>query len=185
MNQVDEKTITIQTNLSINLLRTLANNIKYNPNKTLLHFFIDWQKEIGWDKHENYSILNQGVILTHLYGLIAYPKEIFNKQIPNIMISCINKEEWGNFKFQSFPSSLSKKDKFTFGTDTITNEDQVSLEFFIRKLRNSISHGRVKIYENLDFEFNDEDGTSIIFNISELQIFCEKFMTCYRYNKWN
>ncbi len=184
IKQIEEKTIAKQTYLSINLLGNLMNNIRTNPDKKLSDFINDWQKSIGWDKTENYSILNQGVILTHLYGLIVYPKVVFHNQIPKIKLDQINKIEWGGFEFLSFPSYLSKNDKDTFGTETISSEKEMTLEFLIRKIRNAISHARIKIYENMDFVFEDEDGTKIRFKISGLQKFTEKFQSCYLSDTW-
>jgi len=184
MKQIEEKTIAIQTNLSIKFLESFIINIKDNPNKTLSNFFDDWQKSINWEIDENYSIVNQGVILTHLYGLIVYPKVVFNNQIPKIKLDQINKNEWGSFEFRAFPSFLSKNDKIVFGVETIILEKDITLEFLIRKIRNSISHARIIIYENMDYEFEDEDGTKIHFEISGLQQFTRKFMSCYISNNW-
>ena len=186
MKQIDEKTIALQTFLSIDLLGSLTNSIRTNPDKTLSDFFNDWQKSHRWDSTESYSIVNQGVILTHLYGLIAYPKEVFNNQIPIIKLDQIDKKEWGRFEFISFPSPslLSKKDKGVFGVETVTSEREMTLEFLVRKIRNSISHAHITIYKNMDFDFEDKDGTKIHFDISGLHQFTRKFKSCYVSNKW-
>lgn len=130
------------------------------------------------------QLSTKGLILTHLYGLIIYPKEVFKEEIPTIKLDEINKKDWGDYKFKSFPSTLSRKDKVVFGVETVVNEANMTLEFLIRKIRNSLGHARVVIYENMDYEFNDEDGSKICFNVSGLQQFTVKFRECYISQNW-
>ncbi len=63
MEKISEKTITIQTKININFLEKFIVSLKNNPNQTLYSFMSNWQKEINWDKNENYSLVNQGVII--------------------------------------------------------------------------------------------------------------------------
>lgn len=181
MEKKDEKTIAIQTDLNINLLGSLFVNLRNNPEKKLGDFFYEWQKSIGWDQKENYNIVNQGVMLTHLYGLIVYPKNIFHNDIPTIKLKDIDKKSWGNYEFKSLPT---KEVKILGEKKFIHDESEMTLEFFIRKIRNSLSHASIEILENMDFIFSDEDGSKIYFTISGLQIFTQKFMRCYLSQMW-
>ncbi len=184
MEKLDEKTIAIQTSIDIELLGSLVYQLRNNPQKTIRDFINEFQKSISWDKKEDYSIVNQGVVLTHLYGLIVYPKTAFHNEIPFIKLNQIDKNKWGHFEFKSFPNRLNSTDQSKFGVGKVTKESDMTLEFLIRKIRNSISHNRVEIFENMDFKFSDEDGSEILFTISELQKFVRQFRNCYISNKW-
>ena len=181
MEKINEKIIVRQTELSIDFLGHFIIQLKSDPNKTLVDFIAEWQNSIHWDKSENYSIVNQGVILTHLYGLIVYPKEIFHNDIPQIRLKDINYKSWGNFEILSMPQGeikiLGEKKVFT-------NEDELTLEYLIRKIRNSLSHASVEIFDNMDFIFIDKDQSKIKFSISGLQTFTKKFMNSYLSQKW-
>ena len=185
MKFLEEKTIIKQVDLNMNFLGKFVMALQSSPQLPIIKFFEDWQKSIGFNNHELYSIVNQGVILTHLYGLIVFPKVVFHNEIPTIKIGEINMEEWGNPNFLSLPGELRKKDKRVLGIDSVSNESELTLEFFIRKLRNSISHNRVSISESMDFVFEDEDGTKVKFDISGVQKFTEKFRSCFSSQKWS
>lgn len=157
MKKKNEKTIIKQVSLNLNFLGSFIVEIDQNPEKTIKDFFEDWQKSVGWDQKDNYSLFNQGVIITHLYGILIYPKEIFWEDIPKIKISNINNDKWGNFDILEY---RDEKDS-----------SEINLKFIIRKLRNSLSHGDFVINNNMDIIFNDLDKFSIKFKIGELQKF--------------
>lgn len=184
MEKYEEKNIITQIAVNVNLLSFFEFNLKANPNISINEFFTNWQKSISWDKNENYLIVNQGVILTHLYGLIMYPKEIFHSDIPNKLIKEIKKEEWGSFEVLNLPIHLNKNDKKNMELETITEEGQMTIEFFIRKIRNSIGHGRVEILEDSSYIFNDEDETRIKFKLDGLKKFIQKFREGYINQIW-
>ena len=66
----------------------------------------------------------------------------------------------------------------------VKNEDELTLEFFIRKIRNAISHASVEITNDMNFIFHDKDGTQIKYSINGLQTFIRKFTECYMSKKW-
>ena len=171
MRKIKEKTIIVQIALNLDLLGHLVMRLKSNPEMSLANFFKNWQKSTKWDSDDSYSIFNQGVLLTHLYGLIVFPKEVFKEEMPKTKLNKKVKNEWGSFEFLSFPSVLNKED--------------MTLEFVIRKIRNAISHASVEISEEMDFVFSDKDGTKIKFTIKGLQKFTEKFKLCYLSQKWD
>lgn len=187
MVKKDEKTILRQTGLSLNLLGSLVKSLNDQPNQTLKDFFLEWEKEIDWDKpDEHYSIVNQGVLLTHLYGLIVYPHSVFQDEIPEtIKVGGIDKNEWGNFVIQRFPK-IKKNGKKTI----IKNEDELDLKSFIKGLRDPISHARVTISadnsgKSLKFRFDGgREGMEVEFSITGLQKFTKKLSECYLSGKW-
>jgi|GEM_PF-4415592 len=64
-------------------------------------------------------------------------------------------------------------------------ENELTLEFTIRKIRNAISHSSVDIFDDMSFLFSDEDGTQIHFTNSGLQKFTEKLADCFMNQKWD
>jgi len=173
MNQIEEKTIIAQVRLNLLFLGAFIKAVKSNPNQKIEDFFNEWHKKIKWDrKNERYSLINQGVILTSLYGLIVYPKEIFFNNIPKISIESLNKDEWGNISIEMCPDC----DK--------------NLQGVVKHIRNSLSHGRVTITEKDNFVFEDGRDEStlnfkIILSIENLWKFASKFCRCCVKEKWS
>lgn len=163
MNQIEEKTIIAQVRLNLAFLTAFIQAVKFNPNQKIKDFFDKFHEDIKWDKKdERYSLLNQGIILTSLYGLIVYPKEKFFGKIPKIPIQSLNINEWGKISIYNCP------------------HNDRNLKNMIRRIRNSLSHGRVTIDQNLNFIFvdgKDESAVDFQINISirDLQKFIEKF----------
>jgi hypothetical protein len=174
MDKIDEKTIMTQVKLNIDLLEKLVLANRTETKETISNFIANWQKDIGWDKDETYSIVNQGVLLTHLYGLIVYPKEIFINEIPDqLFVEFINKKEWGKFRILNYPKKIN-------------SDHKMELKFFVRKIRNAISHATVEITNNMTFIFEDtRDGTKIEFGINDLLKFVNKFGTCCIHERWS
>lgn len=107
------------------------------------------------EKHPRFNIINKDIILIHLYGSIVLPWEKLKKKLPKkIMMSEINHEEWGFYKILNHnPSHPIHK---------------MDLRFFLRKLRNSISHNNVIVKENKSVIFRDRDGSKIQYEWTEL-----------------
>jgi hypothetical protein len=179
MRKIKEKIIAVQTALNLDLLGCLVMRLSSDPEMSLSDFFESWQKSINWDQDKKYSVVNQGVVLTHLYGLIVFPKEVFKEEVPKTKLNKTVENEWGNFEFLSFPSLLNNADKLMFGVDTVSLKEDMTLEFVIRKIRNAISHANVEINEEGDFIFFDKDDTKIKFTINGLQKFTERLRSCY------
>ena len=167
MKQIEEKTIITQVRINLNFLAAFTEESK--TNKAIKDFFDRWQKSIGCNKKEPYSLLNQGVILTSLYGLIVYPKEIFFNNIPATPIENLKEEKWGKISIEKCP------------------QEDKNLRGIIRRIRNSLSHARFTIYENLNFTFEDgkcKDNTIIVFRIDDLQKFIVSFIEGCIKEKW-
>lgn len=129
----NDKEIMALVKLNIDFLAKFIIKLKKKPDITIKQFFNEWQNSVGVS---DYSLINQGVILTSLYGLIVYPQQKFIKSIPR-----------------------HRLDKFDLGDVDImiwTDNDK-RLDNFIRHLRNSLSHARITINnEKPEFIFEDK-----------------------------
>lgn len=160
--------------LSMDLLEDLAIDLSKVPNKTLSSFINDWKFKN--QINEKFSIVNQGVILTHLYGLIILPKEVYEGRLPKQKLDMDTISEWGGFNFIKLPEKLNGYFKKQLNIQSAADVNQLTLEFLIVKLRNSISHGSVKISTKMEFTFVDNDDKSeVFFSILGLQQFCNRF----------
>jgi hypothetical protein len=104
-----------------------------------------------------HSFLNQYQYITSLLAFIVIPKENIFEGLPELKIS-------------ELPSNWGIKDKGDF-----------ALKYFIRRMRNSISHGDIKVSENMTFNFRDinpknsSDVFTCDFKEDELRSFVHAF----------
>ncbi|WP_214516292.1 HEPN family nuclease, partial [Aliivibrio fischeri] len=99
----------------------------------LLAYFESSYADSGFSL-DNHHFFNQNQLMTSLLVYVVYPKESFWDQLPKCKLKELN-EKWGLH----------------------TISEDYDLQFLVRKIRNSISHGRVIITENLEFEFEDNN----------------------------
>jgi len=141
---------------NLTFLTFLEKNLQENPDIPLNELIKTFKKE-----HPTFKIINSEIILNHLYGSIVLPWEKLKRKLPKkIMMSEINPEEWGYYKILNHnPSHPIHK---------------MDLRFFIRKLRNSISHNNVFINKDKSVIFRDRDGSKIKYEWEELLKLIEK-----------
>jgi hypothetical protein len=137
-------------NNNLKFLIFLEKSLLENKEVPIGELMKEFQKE-----HERFSIINQNVIIIHLYGSIVMPWESLKKRLPKkIMMSKIDPKEWGYFKILNHnPSHPIHK---------------MDLRFFLRKLRNAISHNSVYIEDDKSVVFRDRDGSKIKYEWEEL-----------------
>ena len=137
-------------NNNLKFLIFLEKSLLENEGISIRELMNNFQKE-----HEGFSIINKDAILIHLYGSIVVPWESLKKRLPKkIMMSKIDPKEWGYFKILNHnPSHPIHK---------------MDLRFFIRKLRNAISHNSVYIEDDKSIIFRDRDGSKFKYEWEEL-----------------
>lgn len=103
--------------------------------KTLNDVYKEFEKDYKVDLNQH-AFFNQYQFICSLYAYIVLPKEALFKNIPkNLSINELN-QNWGL---------------------TSLNKTKMKFDYFLRRLRNAISHGNVECDENLVFHFRDED----------------------------
>lgn len=137
-------------NDNLEFLIFLEESLLKNEGALLKDLMEEFQQE-----HKEFSVMNKDAILIHLYGSIVLPWEKLKKRLPKkIMMSKIDPQEWGYFKILNHnPSHAIHKMDF---------------RFFIRKLRNAISHDSVYVQEDKSVIFRDRDGSKIKYEWKEL-----------------
>lgn len=167
----EQKSLAIAVKLSLEFLTAFEIELDRNPDLSIGEFYRKYLDYINWDQPDvHYPLINQGTLLSHLYGMIVYPWETLRDSLPEgMMLSNLPKEDWGEFEILSLPDGQ--------------NESQLSFNYFIRKMRNAISHGRVKVENEMNFYFSDQDGAEIKFGINELVKFIYKLYATYL-NDW-
>lgn len=147
--ETEENMIIFQVLANLKFLDDFAVALKDNASseQSLKQFFEKWQQDIEWNSAENYSLMNQGVILTSLYGTIVYPKEKFFDNIPETPLKDLNHKRWGAITFL-IPQPPP---------------DTMSLRSFVRRLRNALSHSRVTVKKDPEHDmiFSFEDGPQV------------------------
>jgi hypothetical protein len=141
---------------NLKFLIFLDKSLLKNEDASIRELMNNFQKE-----QEGFSIINKDAILIHLYGSIVVPWESLKKRLPKkIMMSKIDPKEWGYFRILNHnPSHPIHK---------------MDLRFFIRKLRNAISHNSVYIQDDKSIIFRDRDGSKIKYEWEELLKLIEK-----------
>lgn len=157
----EEKSIAILVKYSLEFLTAFEIELRHNPKISIEDFhhkFSDYMNK--GESRAPYPLINQGVLIAHLYGMIVYPKETLRDELPtDKLLKELSRDVWGNFEVLSLPNRGEFKDK---------DENEWTFDFFIKKMRNSISHGRVNVDSDMNFTFEDMDGTKIKFDIHEL-----------------
>jgi hypothetical protein len=171
---MDEKTIIVQTYINLQLAGSLQeyNNSHFNPydNSPLAEIIRKMRSFAGFDNTaEPYSFLNQGVLLTSLWGLIVYPKEIIEKMVRSQNISEESKRLLDS-DLQNITSSWKIPCKIKWNE----NENNKTLRKFLEKLRNAVSHIEFSINNN-EFKFRDNGGFEVVFTVEELFAFLSEF----------
>lgn len=142
----------MQTNGMLGIIDQNQNGV----NITLNEIQNEWSKKYLLNA-KTHSFLNQYQYITSLLAFIVIPKESFWDQIPNIKTSELP-ENWG-----------------------LKGKGELKLSYFIRRIRNSISHGGIEISEDLVFSFIDinprdkSDVFECVLNQNELRSFVHAF----------
>ncbi|MBN2286340.1 MAG: hypothetical protein JXI43_07820 [Tissierellales bacterium] len=112
--------------------------LKANPDQSLESFYKNYESKIGsqYSKGEN-VIFTPGSLLGLLYLMIVYPQQKFHLKNPTLGFDAIL-QKWGNPEIKIWNDS-----------------DKRELHIFIRRLRNSISHGRVQFDDSMNIIFED------------------------------
>ncbi|PVZ63941.1 HEPN family nuclease [Pelagibaculum spongiae] len=92
-------------------------------------------EKVESDYRNNHSFYNQYQFISSLYTYIVLPKESFFDSIPDDIETNSLKTQWGINKLQ--PS--------------------YKLKYFLRRLRNAVSHGEIEFTETIDFIFTDKN----------------------------
>lgn len=107
------------------------------------------------EKQPAFTIINEKAVIIHLYGNIVLPWEMLKKKLPKkITMSDIDPELWGYYKILNHNPSYPIH--------------KMDLRFFLRKLRNAISHNNVKVNQDKSVIFRDRDGCKIKYEWVEL-----------------
>jgi hypothetical protein len=113
--------------------------LKKNPNQTMLEFYSNFLKTQGIHNRNFYHTKNQGTVILLLYGLFVIPKEIWEKN------------------FTNFPFSTRPKFKLNPPTNSNLNTYE-----FLRLFRNSLAHANFSINVQstiITFWNNQKDDT--------------------------
>ncbi len=138
--------------MDINLLFLieLDNALQSESDISIQSFFDSFRK-----KHPHFEIFNPRFISMLLFAQIVMPWESLKHRLPKkIMLSDLDFEQWGYFKV------LNHNPKHSI--------HKLDLRFFIRKLRNSISHNNFRINKDKSVTFRDKDNTKIKYEWEEL-----------------
>lgn len=137
-------------NNNLAFLTFLEQSVQEKPEISIGELIEEFKKS-----NPSFHIINSEIILNHLYGSIVLPWERLKRKLPKkIMMADIDHEEWGYYKILNHnPSHPIHK---------------MDLRFFIRKLRNSISHNNVSIQKDKSVIFRDRDGSKIKYEWDEL-----------------
>ena len=112
--------------------------LKEKPNQSIKGFYETFETRIGSQHSPGRNILlTPGSQLGLMYLMIVFPQQAFSLTKPELNLF-EKLSEWGNPDIKLWNDS-----------------DKKELRVFIRRLRNAISHGRVKIDENMDVIFED------------------------------
>lgn len=179
VNPTDEiikqvKNILPQVHLNLYFLEDFFVAYQTESHLTLKTFYENWcvRKKVNYTPI--YNILNQGVLITHLYGLIVYPQQIYKDNIRTKNVT-IDKQIWGNYEVL----------KNEYARRRI---DPNNLNDLLEKLRNAISHATVFIDSNMKFHFTDKhEGNhfEVSFEHLELLKFCKEFYNFLYDNEFN
>jgi hypothetical protein len=179
MDNYDEKNIVTQIHCSIDFIAFMQLQLISNPDMSIKSCLKRWQKSHDWNCSEDYHLVNQGSILTHLYGLILVPQQVFFDKIPHIDYSVVDKTKWGDFQINKWEKKKN------------ANVEDKTLHNIFRHIRNSLAHNRYEVKEDLTFIFKDQDNndtpihTEIEFSINDLQKFVSKAKAGFIDSDWN
>ena len=113
-------------------------NLDANPQQTLKDFYLQFEKKLGVSHIEGANVIfTPGVLLGLLYILIVFPQQKSSLKNPKLKLSYI-KEGWGEPEIELW-----------------NEHDPSELEVFVRRLRNSISHARIKFDNRMNMTFED------------------------------
>ncbi len=119
-------------------LQDCQTHLDSNSGKKIADIYAEFCNKHGLDGDASYSypLINQGLVLTALYGLLVYPQELWEK----------DKEMGTNFAF--FSRRVFNFSDLVEHPKSIWSEEQfrslVTYDF-IRRIRHSIAHANVSI----------------------------------------
>lgn len=135
MNEENVKSIIALQRINNNLL-ALIDSMKAQNDinlKLMLDTLYAPYEKVEPNFRNQHHFLNQYQLISSLYTYIVLPKESFLNSIPNEIESSSLKDGWGINKLS--PS--------------------YKLKYFLRRIRNSVSHGNIEFTESLEFTFTD------------------------------
>ena len=145
-------------------LNKIDEGLHKNPEISLENFL---QSIFEDSNNFNNSVVNPGVLLITLYGLIVFPWERLRKIIRKDQnLRKTNLDDWCNFKIFNLAPAMQRK--------------PLPLYFVLELMRNAISHANVKIEDNLRITFRERRGTTIAFEHNELKDFLANLMSIWR-----
>ncbi len=135
MNEENVKSIIALQRINNHLL-VLIDSKKNTENislKQILDLVYEPYEKIENNYRHNHSFFNQYQMISSLYTYIVLPKETFFNSIPENTLTNSLIDAWGINKI--IPSC--------------------ELKYFIRRVRNAVSHGNIEFTEKLEFTFTD------------------------------
>lgn len=176
IHKKDEKSIAVAVKQSLEFLTGFEVHRTNYPDMPLDLFFNRFLEGIGWDQPENpMPLINQGSLLAHLYGLIVYPWEALQDGFPvGKTVNELDPNEWGTYSIIHLAPGY--------------DPNNLDLRFFLKKIRNAISHATVDILDDMSFVFKDmrvpNRAATIKFEINDLMTFVLRLYSSYL-DDWN
>ena len=119
-------------------LTEFISQLNGNPDQSLDNFYRNFESKIGCQYSKGMNVIfTPGSLLGLLYLLIVFPQQKFQLKNPTLKFDTILKG-WGNPEIRLWNDS-----------------DQRELLVFIRRLRNSIAHGRIQFDNSMNLIFED------------------------------
>ena len=135
MNEENVKSIIALQRINSQML-SLVDSSKYEDDisiKQILNQLYAPYEKVEPNYRDHHSFLNQYQLISSLYTYIVLPKESFFDSIPEEIELSSLKDGWG--------------------INSIT--PSFTLKYFLRRMRNAISHGNIEFTDHLEFTFID------------------------------
>ncbi|URM38994.1 HEPN family nuclease [Flavobacterium anhuiense] len=133
-----EEDILIQSYFSIAFLAELHNN---NFLKSETYEKMSFEDNYIKENLPSIGIVNRGTILQSLYSMLVLPKELISDKFP-----------------EDFSALNDIMESLNAGVETTYTTDNTKVNF-VRHIRNSVAHGRIR-FENDLIIFNDQNKES-------------------------
>lgn len=153
---IEEIKSQIATVMQANGMLGLIDKYRNNDKITLKEIQNEWTSMYKLEGNQHF-FLNQYQYITSLLAFLVIPKESIFNELPDLKISKLP-SKWG-----------------------IINKGDITLNQFIRRIRNSIAHGNINVSENMMFNFKDvhprnsNDVFNCTFEEDELRNFVHAF----------
>ncbi len=121
--------------------------------------------------HSGQKLINTGVLLMHLYGLIVLPWELLKHQIrKDSKLKKSTLDEWCTFRLVEIAPTMQRK--------------KLRLYFVLEMMRNALSHATISVDQDLSITFIDRRGTKIKFTLEELKEFLHRLGDFFSGENW-